>query len=80
MGKLVRQGTELRNLLAWAKERGFECERTGADHLVFRRPETMPVFASFTPSCKFARQKTMRDLKHALIDSEQRRANFSPGK
>lgn len=72
MGKPVRNGNELRELLAWAKERGFTCDISGGSHLVFRRPHTMPVFASYTPSCMFARQKTRRDLKHALIESEQR--------
>ena len=73
MGRPVRKGTDLRQLLLWAKERGFNCEISGGSHLVFRRPNTMPVFASQTPSCIFARRKTKQDLKHAIAESEQRR-------
>ncbi|MNC10509.1 hypothetical protein D3C75_581620 [compost metagenome] len=68
----VRKGADMRVLLAWAKELGFECGLSGGSHLVFRRPNTMPVFASLTPSCQFARHKTKRDLKYAIQESEQR--------
>lgn len=74
---VVRQGSETRELLAWAKELGFICEATGNSHLVFRRPDTMPVYASLTPSCQYARKKTKRDIRHALVESEQRKQRSS---
>lgn len=72
MGAPVRNGAELRKLLEWAKERGFTCEVSGSTHLIFRRPNTKSVYASYSPSCKFARLKTRRDLNRALIEAEQK--------
>jgi hypothetical protein len=62
----------MRELIEYAKSLGFSCEMSGGGHLCFRRPNTMPVFASQSPSCKHARKKTRGDLKHALIEAEQR--------
>lgn len=67
-----RQGTDFRDLVEWAKALGFECEMTKGNHIVFRRPNTAPVFASMTPGCPYARQNTRRDLKRALAEAEQR--------
>lgn len=70
----ARKGSELRELIEYAKSLGFTCETTGGGHLCFRRPHTMPVFASQTPSCCYARRKTRGDLKHALIEADNRLA------
>jgi len=67
----VRKDGELLALIVWAKEFGFVCEK-GKTHLVFRRPNTQPVFVASTPSCWRARKNNRRDLKHAMIESEQR--------
>jgi predicted RNA binding protein YcfA (HicA-like mRNA interferase family) len=66
----VRKGSDLRELIEWAKALGFSCDLTGGDHLVFRHPNTRQVFASFTPSCKYARKKTRRDILRALAEAE----------
>jgi hypothetical protein len=68
-------GPELRALLDWAKELGFTCDITGGTHLVFRRPHTRPVYASYTPSCPFARKRTKGDLRRALRDAEQQQTD-----
>jgi len=70
----ARKGSELRDLIEYAKSLGFTCETTGGGHLCFRRPHTMPVYASQSPSCCYARRKTRGDLKHALIEAAQRTA------
>ena len=64
---------DLRDLIAWAKQFGFVCEQTRGNHLVFRRPSTMPVYVALTASCHRARQNNRRDLKHAIRESEQRK-------
>jgi hypothetical protein len=74
MNAPVRNGAELRELILWAKARGFTCNTTGGTHLVFRRPNTRAVYASLTPSCPHARKNTRRDLKRALAEAEQRAA------
>lgn len=71
----VRGGSELRELLEWAKSLGFTCDITGSTHLVFRRPNTRAVFASYTPSCPYARRNTRRDLKRALREAESKGMN-----
>jgi hypothetical protein len=64
---------EFRDLVEWAKTLGFTCERKKkSGHYVFRRPNTMPVFAASTASCARARLNNRRDLKHAIAESEQR--------
>lgn len=75
MGRRTLCGADndLRDLIAWAKEQGFTCEKTKkSGHYVFRRPNTMPVFAASTASCARARLNNRRDLKHAIAESEQR--------
>jgi hypothetical protein len=74
MATPVRNGSELRDLVLWAQEQGFTCDVTNAAHLVFRRPGTPSVYASYTPSCKFARRHTRRDLLRALKVAAQRLA------
>jgi predicted RNA binding protein YcfA (HicA-like mRNA interferase family) len=68
----VRKGSDLRELIEWAKSLGFICDTTGGHHLVFRRPNTRQVFASFTPSCIHARKKTRHDILRALAEAEQK--------
>lgn len=70
-----RQGTDFRELVEWAKSQGFTCDTTGGDHLIFRRPNTRPIYASRTPSCSFARKKTRRDLQRAMAEADQRSNN-----
>lgn len=70
-----RRGSELRELIAYAKELGFTCEQTNSNHLVFRRPGTMPVWASLSPSCRCARLNTRRDLKHAVAHAGEGRGH-----
>jgi hypothetical protein len=65
-----RGGSELRELLDWAKSLGFTCN-VGGKHLVFSRPFTRKVFASYTPSCRYARQNTRRDLLKAIAEAEK---------
>jgi serine/threonine protein kinase HipA of HipAB toxin-antitoxin module len=71
MGRAIRKNGEVLELQRWAEELGFVCEY-GSKHLVFRRPNTMPVFSAKSPSCYRACLNTRRDLKHAIIESEQR--------
>ncbi|MNG33278.1 hypothetical protein D3C84_1194920 [compost metagenome] len=65
-----RMGSELRQLVQWAKSQGFTCEQANSGHLVFRRPGTQSVHAAVSPSCKFARMKTRADLKKAIKAAE----------
>lgn len=67
-----RGGSELRELLDWAKSLGFTCN-VGGKHLVFTRPYTRKVFASYTPSCKHARKNTRRDLLKALAEAKKKK-------
>lgn len=65
-----RGGSELRELLEFAKSLGFTCN-VGSKHLVFTRPFTRKVFASYTPSCLYARRHTRRDLLKAFAEAEK---------
>lgn len=65
-----RGGSELRELLEWAKSLGFTCN-VGGKHLIFSRPFTRKVFASYTPSCPHARRNTRRDILKALAEAEK---------
>lgn len=67
-----RKGSDMRELIEYAKSLGFTCETSGGGHLCFRRPNTMPVYASQSPSCIHARKKTRGDLRHALNESAER--------
>lgn len=67
-----RQGSEFRALVQWAAKLGFTCDLTNGKHLVFRRPNTRPVYASYSPSCYFARENTKGDLRRALREAEAR--------
>jgi predicted RNA binding protein YcfA (HicA-like mRNA interferase family) len=71
-GKVVRAGTELRDLVEWAKELGFECERTRGSHIRFRRPNTPLVSSSMTPSDHRAYMNTRAKLKRALREAEDK--------
>lgn len=66
-----RNGSEVRKLVAWAKDQGFHCERTKGSHIVFRRPNTVPVYSTLSPSCHHAYGNTRAELKRALRDAEQ---------
>ena len=65
----TRNGSELRVLIAWAKRLGFSCD-VGGKHLIFRRPNTRHVYASYTPSCPHARKRTRQDILRALAEAE----------
>lgn len=65
-----RGGSELRELLDWAKSLGFTCN-VGGKHLIFTRPFTRKVFASYTPSCPYARRNTRRDLLKAIAEADK---------
>lgn len=78
MSAPVRNGSELRQLLEWAKALGFTCDHTGHCHLVFRRPNTRQVYASGSPSCKHARKNTRRDLLRAVAEAEQKNKEVNP--
>ena len=69
-----RNGSELRKLLLFAKALGFECEVNGSTQLTFRRPNTRPVWASYTPSCRHARKNTRHDLLKAVREADERLA------
>ena len=66
-----RCGSELRKLIEFAKELGFTCETTGSTQLSFRRPHTRAVWASYSPSCRHARENTRHDLLRAVREAEQ---------
>ena len=70
MHKIGRTGNELRNLIAWAKELGFSCEKTGGKHIIFRRPGTRAVYSSTTPSDHRAYENTKGKLKRAVRDAD----------
>lgn len=74
MAPPVRNGSELRDLVLWAQELGFTCDVTNRAHLVFRRPGTPAVYASYTPSDMHARKQTRRDLIRALRMADQYQA------
>lgn len=73
-GKVVRSGTELRDLVEWAKALGFEVERTRGSHIRFRRPNTPLVSSSMTPSDHRAYMNTRSKLKRALKQAEELKA------
>lgn len=70
-----RGGSDLRKLIAFAKELGFTCEVTGSTQLIFRRPRTRAVWASYTPSCRHARKNTRRDLIKAVAEAEAKQTS-----
>lgn len=61
-----RQGSDVRKLVAWAKEQGFHCERTNGGHIKFTRPNTVTVYSTLSPSCYFAYDNTRAELKRAV--------------
>jgi len=65
-----RKGSEMRKLIEFAKELGFTCEITGSTQLVFYRPHTRAVWASYSPSCRHARKNTRHDLLKAVREAE----------
>jgi hypothetical protein len=75
MAGRVRGGSDLRELIEWAKKRGFSCEITKGTHLVFIRDNTRSIYASYTPSCYYARKNTKGDLMRAIRESEQRQTS-----